>query len=498
MSILPVSTHETHRNPTIPNTAPQARSEAQRAAARANGARSRGPSTPAGKDRARRNALKHGLSGAGVALPDDLKAEADRLAETYARDLRPNGERERLLVERIALADARWRRLALADDRRTVERVRHAVEAWDARRDAEVAALAAALEPRMIPNPALDPAAAVAALRRTAEGCDFLSDAWDALVQALDDRGAWTDHEAARVAHLLGRRAGGPRPDDDAWWRAFWLDVTACRPARVASPRTAPGAPFASLPAAPRGEARDAGAASCIHEPSCHHPSPLAGEGRGEGADATTTARATAPRSDAPEGGNPVAPTAVCPSIPFPEESRVHAPAPPEYDLDDASPYRRLRDLAEAQIAELRERADTLWESLDGPDRSEAPARALFDDSPEGARLARYLNDAERTGRRALAELERQRKGSRSGAPAGLGVEGSRDEEAPEEARVPPAPVAEPAPPAPPAPVPDAPRKTNPALPPLLPWYPGYPVSCADPAARSEVIPVAITPPRRL
>jgi hypothetical protein len=323
------------------------RTTAQQAASRANGARSRGPATPEGRRRCRRNALRHGMSGAGVVLPEALEQEARAEADAYARVLHPRSALERRLVETAALANVRWSWLARAANERTIDQVRSAVERWDARRAAEVAAAAAPLE---APN-GQDPAAAVAVLRRMAEGCDWLADAWLDLRDALETSGGWSGPQSARAARLLGRAVPGPRDEDNAFWRAFWAAVRACRSAM-----------------APRVGRREPG-----------------GEGSCVTADGSWVM---------PSGPSPIAPQ----SSPI-----AHVPSPPTPNDDLAY----LIDVCQAQIDELVERGDRLWEQIDGPSRAEAPGRALFDDSPEGARLARYLADAERAGRRALAELRR-------------------------------------------------------------------------------------------
>jgi hypothetical protein len=351
--------------------APRPRSEAQRAASRRNGANSRGPASAAGKNRSRRNAVKHGFAGTGAALPEDLERELPGEIALFERQLRPANDLERRLVEQAALGSLRLMRLARAEDRRAVERVRHARERWDAAREAEITALAARLETSGFGAAESATRPVLEALGRTAEGCDWLADAWEELIAALDDRGAWDARQATRAACLLGRRASGPRPEDAADWREFWSDVAACRV---------------------RGEAAAEAAA-------------------------------------------------------------------------------RLRGIAEDRIAELVARGDELWRTQDGPDRAEAPDRALFDETPEGARLARYLNDAARLQHRALTELRRLRREAARGGPAALGAsddgaEGSSEPKTLEASRVEHAPAAEPVPPAPapaPAPVPHAPRETNPA-----------------------------------
>ena len=87
------------------------RSEAQRAASRANGCKSQGPRTAAGKSRARRNAIKHGLRAASLGiLPTDGDAPPLSLADAVHDRLAPTDVIEIELTEGIALAYWRLRR----------------------------------------------------------------------------------------------------------------------------------------------------------------------------------------------------------------------------------------------------------------------------------------------------------------------------------------------------------------------------------------------------
>jgi hypothetical protein len=82
-------------------------SEARRAANRANARRSTGPRTEAGKEAARLNAVKHGLTARTPVLDDeDVGAFAALQADLEAR-LRPDGAFEREQVR--AMAEAAWR-----------------------------------------------------------------------------------------------------------------------------------------------------------------------------------------------------------------------------------------------------------------------------------------------------------------------------------------------------------------------------------------------------
>ena len=84
------------------------RSPAQQAAARANGARSRGPTTGAGKARSARNSARHGLRGGPFALlpGEDREAFAELHAAVTA-DWRPRDAYERRWV--MELVTAMWR-----------------------------------------------------------------------------------------------------------------------------------------------------------------------------------------------------------------------------------------------------------------------------------------------------------------------------------------------------------------------------------------------------
>lgn len=109
---------------------PRARiSEAKLRANRANAKRSTGPRTAHGKARSRLNALKHGLLSRELVNPalegSRWRAEFDALLRRLARDLRPAGVLERMMVEEIAACYFRLVRAARFENR----------AAWCAERD---------------------------------------------------------------------------------------------------------------------------------------------------------------------------------------------------------------------------------------------------------------------------------------------------------------------------------------------------------------------------
>jgi hypothetical protein len=85
-------------------------SDARIASSKANGLKSSGPRTAEGLARSSRNALKHGLTGAGIALPIEDAAEVDRLQRTLESEMKPSGELGRTLVRRMALLSVRMDR----------------------------------------------------------------------------------------------------------------------------------------------------------------------------------------------------------------------------------------------------------------------------------------------------------------------------------------------------------------------------------------------------
>ena len=98
-------------------------SEAQRVANRANAARSTGPRTDEGKERSRRNALKHGLTGAGIVLPHEDEAVVTARFADFAADLRPEGGVAHFLTRRLALLSVRLDRAALHESATLTERI---------------------------------------------------------------------------------------------------------------------------------------------------------------------------------------------------------------------------------------------------------------------------------------------------------------------------------------------------------------------------------------
>jgi hypothetical protein len=72
--------------------------------ARINGAKSRGPKTPAGKRRSSLNARKHGLTSRIMAPGPESLAAFEQLLAEYTADFRPTSPAEALLAGQMAVA----------------------------------------------------------------------------------------------------------------------------------------------------------------------------------------------------------------------------------------------------------------------------------------------------------------------------------------------------------------------------------------------------------
>ena len=99
--------------------------------ARANGAKSRGPKTEAGRARSSQNALKHGLTAQTLLLPSEDPADFDALLTAYLQHLQPDGPIELDLVHEMAASKWRLNRIALIEAQLFAEAIDHVEEYSD-------------------------------------------------------------------------------------------------------------------------------------------------------------------------------------------------------------------------------------------------------------------------------------------------------------------------------------------------------------------------------
>lgn len=87
------------------------RTPAQQAASRANGARSRGPTTAAGKLRSSLNAVSHGLLSRATVLENESRAGFEEVFRDHIAHLAPRNSIELGAIEEMCSAAWRLRRL---------------------------------------------------------------------------------------------------------------------------------------------------------------------------------------------------------------------------------------------------------------------------------------------------------------------------------------------------------------------------------------------------
>ena len=106
-------------------------SEARILANQKNAQLSSGPKTLEGKERSRRNALKHGLAGSGIVLIDEDIVEVERRHDELQAELAPSSNLGKILVRDLATQSVRMERAGREESAAIAERVRHAVDAFD-------------------------------------------------------------------------------------------------------------------------------------------------------------------------------------------------------------------------------------------------------------------------------------------------------------------------------------------------------------------------------
>ncbi len=166
-----------------------------------NARKSSGPKTLEGKARSRGNAVKHGLSGAGIALPTEDAAEVEHRFAALQSEMGASTALGSILVKQVALMSVRLDRAALQESAALTTRVRHAEGDFDQARRAEVDQLFEEIE--------ADPANNHRRLLTFPDGVDRLIEALEGVKRDLDGKSSlhWDESHASKVEALFGRRA---------------------------------------------------------------------------------------------------------------------------------------------------------------------------------------------------------------------------------------------------------------------------------------------------
>ena len=138
------------------------------------------------------------------AVPEDFEQVRDRSLDWY-RAFKPRTDFHAWLVDQVTVLSLRVDRSQRIERRLRDRHSLRAELAWDLDRRQEAEALGAKLVRR--------PAEVAAGLRRTPQGCDWLTRRWDLLARAAEAPGGWTAEQLSVVYDLLGIpaefRAGG-------------------------------------------------------------------------------------------------------------------------------------------------------------------------------------------------------------------------------------------------------------------------------------------------
>ena len=166
-----------------------------------NAMQSSGAKTDEGKAASRRNALKHGLAGSGLVLPED---EAEAVNARWARwqlAMKPDDAYSDWMVGRIASLSIRLERVEAHERALREIRAARASRDWDLERRIAAEELGEKL-PKAPARVALE-------LRRNPAGCEWLRTRWEALAATLDAGGTWDQAQRSLALSLLGT----PRED---------------------------------------------------------------------------------------------------------------------------------------------------------------------------------------------------------------------------------------------------------------------------------------------
>ena len=176
-------------------------SEARIRANRLNAQKSTGPKTERGKERSRANAVKHGLTGEGLALPTEDAAEVERRFLAVQEEMAPQTVIGAFLAHRVALMTVRSQRAASHEAAVLKTKIRRAATDFDEARNADADHLLGWIQS--------EPISHRRKLMATPEGVDRLIGALVGLRDDLENQPTvqWNYLHCQKVEAYFGRRS---------------------------------------------------------------------------------------------------------------------------------------------------------------------------------------------------------------------------------------------------------------------------------------------------
>jgi hypothetical protein len=171
-------------------------SHVQKRASRANGHKSHGPATPLGRQNSDQARITHGLTAKARVLPGEDPEHAAQFAQALYDDLRPQGVHQNQLAGMAIDAARALDRCQRAVHGTLSEQLQTALANIHRLVEAEVARYVA-----LLPQ---NPYEAVAGLRGTSLGCQWLITQWELLRQAIVEFGCFTPHHTVLMVRLGG------------------------------------------------------------------------------------------------------------------------------------------------------------------------------------------------------------------------------------------------------------------------------------------------------
>ena len=175
----------------------------QLASNRRNSLKSTGPG-PESREKTRKNALKHGLTGEGIVVPDEDVAAIQERFDAFDADLNPQGVVPEYLVRHLALLSVRMDRSARQEAASLARNMLLAEQAEaDAHRD-ELQAL--------VDHISADPEVAYRKLQRSPRGLAWMIREWEDLQVDLADANPyrWSSARIERAENLIGHSYANP------------------------------------------------------------------------------------------------------------------------------------------------------------------------------------------------------------------------------------------------------------------------------------------------